>query len=63
MKAARLLWLTAERPVVRRVGTATAEDNVHMIRVNPQLGFQTQRTMADLEIATEQLLARLSPPV
>lgn len=59
MKAEMLRWLAAERPIVRRIGTSTADDNVHMIRVNLQLGFETQRKMVDFEIASEYLLTTL----
>lgn len=59
MKAEMLRWLVAERPMVRRVGTSTADDNVHMIRVNLQLGFETKRRMVDFEVATEVLLTTL----
>jgi mycothiol synthase len=52
MKAANLEWLTADRPVVTQVRTSNAADNVHMLRVNRQVGFAS-------EVATEIREARL----
>ncbi len=42
VKAAMLAWLTTERPDVREIETDT-RDNAHMIAVNEELGFRTER--------------------
>jgi mycothiol synthase len=59
-KAAMIRWLATDRPGFERIQTATGADNVHMIRVNHQLGFTTARTLTTVnsKIATlEQALA------
>lgn len=43
VKAAMLAWLTAERPDVREIETDNSGDNAHMIAVNEELGFRTER--------------------
>jgi mycothiol synthase len=49
MKAAMLRRLVDERPEVRRVRTRTAADNIHMQRVNHEVGYKTVREIADVE--------------
>jgi len=49
VKAAMMRWLTYERTGIQRVVTNTAADNVHMIRVNHQIGYVTDYTVADVE--------------
>jgi mycothiol synthase len=39
IKAEMMRWLLADRPRLKLVTTNTAADNVHMIRVNEQLGY------------------------
>jgi mycothiol synthase len=43
VKAHMLRWLVADRPALERVDTGTDASNSHMIRVNEQLGFVTDR--------------------
>ncbi|MFG1855242.1 GNAT family N-acetyltransferase [Actinomadura geliboluensis] len=43
VKAAMLAWLAAERPDVREIETDNSGDNAHMIAVNEELGFRTER--------------------
>ncbi|NVI86297.1 GNAT family N-acetyltransferase, partial [Actinomadura sp. BRA 177] len=43
VKAAMLAWLTTERPDVREIETDNSGDNAHMIAVNEELGFRTER--------------------
>ncbi|MFA1550404.1 GNAT family N-acetyltransferase [Actinomadura chokoriensis] len=42
-KAAMLAWLTETRPDVREIETDNSGDNAHMIAVNEELGFRTER--------------------
>jgi GNAT superfamily N-acetyltransferase len=55
VKAAMMRWLTSERPEVTRIITNTAADNVHMIRVNRQLGYTTDHILLDLEATVDVL--------
>jgi len=50
VKAGMMRWLTAKRPEITWVGTNTAADNDHMIRVNHQVGYRTEATVADVEV-------------
>jgi GNAT superfamily N-acetyltransferase len=61
IKAGMVRWLRQQRPEITRLGTSTAADNVHMIRVNHQIGFTTLRSMVDVEAEVE-LLGRSSAP-
>jgi hypothetical protein len=61
VKAGMVNWLRRERPDVVRVGTSTAADNVHMIRVNHQIGYVTLRRMVDVEAKVEALTRGLDP--
>lgn len=45
IKSHMLAWLLADRPKLKLVWTTTSADNVHMIRVNHELGLTTVRTM------------------
>jgi hypothetical protein len=60
MKAARLRRLAAERPQVRHVRTRTAGDNVHMQRVNREVGYQTVREITDVEADLDVIEANLT---
>ncbi|MBS2963810.1 GNAT family N-acetyltransferase [Actinocrinis puniceicyclus] len=58
IKAEMMRWLIAEQASVETVMTNTGADNVHMIRVNHQLGYVTVRITAFVEAETELLSAR-----
>jgi GNAT superfamily N-acetyltransferase len=58
VKALQMRRLTAERPDVGWVATNTAADNVHMIRVNQQVGYRTDATVADVEARIDALAPR-----
>jgi RimJ/RimL family protein N-acetyltransferase len=60
MKAANLQWLTADRPLVKRVQTSNAAENEHMLRVNDQVGFRVEATTENREVRTADLIARVS---
>ncbi|MFF4651792.1 GNAT family N-acetyltransferase [Streptomyces sp. NPDC001380] len=60
VKARMMLVLTADRPELTRVAINTASDNGHMIRVNHQVGYRTDETVADLEACLDTLEAALS---
>jgi GNAT superfamily N-acetyltransferase len=49
VKAAMLEWLRAERPEVREIETDNADDNVHMLAVNEELGFRRLREYRDYQ--------------
>jgi GNAT superfamily N-acetyltransferase len=49
VKAAMLEWLHAERPEVREIETDNADDNVHMLAVNEELGFRRLREYRDYQ--------------
>jgi mycothiol synthase len=55
VKAAMVRWILDERPQIRRIGTSTAAGNVHMIRVNHEVGFKTTRSMVDVEAEVDVL--------
>ncbi|MEU5882560.1 GNAT family N-acetyltransferase [Spirillospora sp. NPDC047279] len=55
VKAAMLEWLRAERPEVREIETDNAGDNVHMLAVNEELGFQRQRESREYQAAAADL--------
>jgi mycothiol synthase len=59
VKSAMVRWLVDERPQITRIGTSTAAGNVHMIRVNHQIGFKTMRSMIDVEAGIDALAAVL----
>src|ERR1700677_128175 len=60
MKAAMLRRLAAERPQVRQVRTRTAGDNVHMQRVNREVGYETVREITDVEADLDAIEANLT---
>ena len=60
MKASMLRWLTADLPQLEQVHTMTASENAHMIRVNTQLGYQTDSTLAYVESQVSALEALLA---
>ncbi|MEY9962485.1 GNAT superfamily N-acetyltransferase [Streptacidiphilus sp. MAP12-16] len=55
MKASMMRWLTADLPQLEQVRTVTATENLHMIRVNTQLGYTTDYTMASVEAEVSTL--------
>ncbi|MEY9963318.1 GNAT superfamily N-acetyltransferase [Streptacidiphilus sp. MAP12-16] len=60
MKASMMRWLTADLPQLEQVRTMTATENLHMIRVNSQLGYKTDYTMASVEAEVSTLETRLA---
>lgn len=60
MKAAMMRWLVTDRPEIQRVATNTDAGNVHMIRVNHQVGYLTDYTLADVEAERNVLDALLT---
>jgi GNAT superfamily N-acetyltransferase len=62
LKAAMTRWLVAEKPELESIYTATAADNVHMIRVNHEVGYTTTRIMRSVEVDTAELAATLELP-
>ncbi|MDH6127323.1 GNAT family N-acetyltransferase [Kitasatospora sp. GP82] len=60
IKASMMRWLTAELPRLEQVHTMTAADNLHMIRVNAQLGYVTDHVVASVESDVGALEARLT---
>lgn len=61
IKAAMLRWLTAERPQLEWVYTNTDAHNVHMIRVNRQVGYVDKEVVLDVEADLDTLDKRLRP--
>jgi mycothiol synthase len=59
VKSAMVRWIVDERPQITRIGTSTAAGNVHMIRVNHQIGFKTTRSMIDVEAEIDALAGAL----
>jgi RimJ/RimL family protein N-acetyltransferase len=59
IKAEMLRWLTADRPLIERITTTNAADNVHMIRINSEIGFTTVVVLADIEADLSALRSRL----
>ncbi|MEU8341415.1 GNAT family N-acetyltransferase [Spirillospora sp. NPDC048832] len=55
VKAAMLAWLAAERPDVREIETDNSGDNVHMIAVNEELGFRTERESLEYQAPVSAL--------
>jgi GNAT superfamily N-acetyltransferase len=55
LKAEMMRWLRADRPQLKQVTTNTAADNVHMIRVNHQLGYVTVDGISVVEADVETL--------
>ena len=59
MKASMMRWLTDDFPGLEQVFTMTAAENIHMIRVNAQLGYRTDATLAIVESEVGALEARI----
>lgn len=57
MKSASLIGLTTDHPAVRRVRTSNAAGNVHMMRVNRQVGFTEDLSMENREARLADLRA------
>ncbi|MFB4311413.1 GNAT family N-acetyltransferase [Actinomadura sp. GTD37] len=55
VKAAMLAWLRDERPDVRDIETDNSGDNAHMIAVNEELGFRTERESLEFQAQTTAL--------
>lgn len=55
VKAAMMRWLMEERPTVERILTNTDATNVHMIRINHEIGYVTDSVMADVEAEVRKL--------
>jgi RimJ/RimL family protein N-acetyltransferase len=55
IKAVMMQWLLTDRPQIEMVTTNTDADNVHMIRVNHQLGYVTDVAVAKVEVDVETL--------
>ncbi len=55
IKAQMMRWLLADRPQMEMVGTTTDAANIHMIRVNHQLGYITADTICNVEAGIETL--------
>ncbi|MBE1500805.1 GNAT superfamily N-acetyltransferase [Amycolatopsis lexingtonensis] len=58
VKAHMIRWLLAERPGLRRISTTTGAENVHMLRVNRELGLSSLPAV----IAVQQDLDALLSP-
>ncbi|MFF4953189.1 GNAT family N-acetyltransferase [Streptomyces chattanoogensis] len=59
IKASMMCWLTADFPRLEQVHTMTTSDNLHMIRVNAQLGYVTVHGVATVESEVGALEAHL----
>ncbi|AJT61985.2 hypothetical protein T261_0294 [Streptomyces lydicus] len=59
IKASMMRWLTTDLPRLEQVHTMTTSDNLHMIRVNAQLGYATDHVVASVESEVGALEARL----
>jgi GNAT superfamily N-acetyltransferase len=55
VKADMKRWLLADRPEVQTVATQTDAGNIHMIRVNHQLGYVTDAVISKVEAGIETL--------
>ena len=55
IKAAMMRWLIADRPDIERVATNTDASNVHMIRVNHEIGYVTDNVVTDVEAHVDAL--------
>ncbi|GLZ79414.1 hypothetical protein Afil01_42210 [Actinorhabdospora filicis] len=61
VKAAMLRRVTADRPGLTRVTTLVSTENVHMARINRELGFEDKATTLILEQSVDDVTARLLP--
>lgn len=64
VKAAMMRNLVRDYPALARVATQTAVDNIHMARVNRQIGYTDQWTLLDVQASLAELERRFadSPP-
>jgi hypothetical protein len=58
VKAAMMRNLVRDHPGLALVATQTPVDNVHMARVNRQIGYTDQWTMLDVQASLEELERR-----
>ncbi|HEX5740348.1 MAG TPA: GNAT family N-acetyltransferase [Pilimelia sp.] len=61
MKARMLFELRAAEPGVREVQTWNAPDDHHLLKINSELGFRTDRLWLEYEAEMADLVARLAP--
>jgi mycothiol synthase len=59
VKAAMLRWLEEDGGEVERIYTTTGVTNVHMIRINMEVGYREVRTMIWCEATVDELADRL----
>lgn len=59
LKAAMIRKIRAERPGIGLISTGNATDNVHMIRVNRELGFHLDSVRTDFETGLDELAQQL----
>jgi GNAT superfamily N-acetyltransferase len=59
VKAAMAQRLLAEHPEIREVRTGNAEENVHMRRINTELGFRPARVAEERQVAVADLAKEL----
>jgi mycothiol synthase len=55
IKAQMMNWVVEERPATTHVWTTTADENVHMRRVNEQIGYAAIRVMINVELEISAL--------
>lgn len=57
VKAAMTRWLREGRHAIERILTNTDATNVHMIRINHEIGYVTDSVMSDVEAEVRKLTA------
>lgn len=55
VKASMMRWLMGDRPAIERILTNTDATNVHVIRINHEIGYGTDSAMADGEAEVRKL--------
>jgi mycothiol synthase len=60
VKSRMLQWLRVERPGLERIYTSTAAANIHMLRVNREIGFTVFRRAVEFEQEVGTLESRLA---
>lgn len=60
VKSRMLQWLRVERPGLERIYTSTAAANIHMLRVNREIGFTVFRRAVEFEQEVSTLESRLA---
>jgi RimJ/RimL family protein N-acetyltransferase len=60
VKSRMLQWLRVERPGLERIYTSTAAANIHMLRVNREIGFTVFRRAMEFEQEVRTLESRLA---